>query len=238
MVIPFVRVGKVTVKVVLFQIGLIFLFISSCFAAGSGAFRVELVDAEALAKGEAFVGEADNPSAVFYNPAGLTQLKGQNQLSLGLAGLFPAVTYKNFAGAESQMVGQSFLIPNIYFVSDFGLEKFAFGLGGSSNWGTGTEWNNDSFSGYTATRSDVTNTDVMFSGAYKLTEKLSLGLSLDHDYSAVNKSKRLQQTGGTDGDFQLKGKTGGWGYRLAALYELNEHHQFGLQYRSPIEEKY
>src|SRR3954451_16152566 len=35
-------------------------------------------DAFATARGDAFVATADNPSAIYYNPAGITQLEGQN----------------------------------------------------------------------------------------------------------------------------------------------------------------
>ena len=35
-------------------------------------------DAFATARGEAFVATADNASAIYYNPAGLTQLDGNN----------------------------------------------------------------------------------------------------------------------------------------------------------------
>lgn len=222
---------------IIFTIGLIFSFPTFCFAAGSGGFRIEMVDAEALGKGVAFAGEADNASAVFYNPAGLTQLKG-NHVSLGLGLVAPSVTHESFAGVKTDMGRQEFWIPDIFVVSDFGLEKFVFGLGGSSNWGTGTEWSDTSFSRYVATRSDVNNSDLMFTGAYKVNDQLSLGLSVDHDYSVVNKSKKLLQTGGPDGDFQLKGKGHGWGHRVAMLYEFNDQHQIGLQYRSPIEENY
>jgi len=223
---------------IIFTIGLIFSFPSFSFAAGSGGFRIEMVDAEALGKGVAFAGEADNASAVFYNPAGLTQLKG-NHVSIGLGLIAPSVTHESFGGVRTDMGRQEFWIPDIFVVSDFGLERFVFGLGGSSNWGTGTEWDDTSFSRYVATRSDVNNSELMFTGAYKVNDQLSLGLSVDHDYSVVNKSKKLLQGGtGDDGDFQLKGKAEGWGYRLATLYKLNDQHQFGLQYRSPIEEKY
>lgn len=229
---------KKNTRMLFLVVGLIFLSVSISFAAGSGAFRIEMVDAEALGKGEAFVGEADNASAVFYNPAGLTQLKGKNHISLGLGLIAPSVTHETFAGAKSDLGRQEFWIPDVFVVSDFGLEKFVFGLGGSSNWGTGTEWDDTSFSRYVATRSDVTNSELMFTGAYKVNDQLSLGLSVDHDYSVVSKSKQLEQIGGADGNFQLKGKGHGWGHRLALLYEVNEQHQFGLQYRSPIEENY
>ena len=63
----------------------IFLVAPNAFAVGSGGIRVELNDSEVLAKGNAFVGQADNPSTVYFNPAGLTQLKGKNHFSGGFS---------------------------------------------------------------------------------------------------------------------------------------------------------
>jgi long-chain fatty acid transport protein len=199
---------------------------------------VELPDSEAAGKGFAFVGEASNPSAVYYNPAGLTQLKGNNHLSAGFSVLAPSASYTDFAGNETQMTRQNFPIPHLYVVSDFGLEDFVFGLGGTSSWGTGTAWADDSFAKYVATESDVKNLDTYISAAYKAGDQWSFAVSADNDYSVANKSKKLIQLGGADGDYNLKADASGWGYRLAALFKLNERHQFGLMYRSPIQEKY
>src|SRR5512141_2677713 len=41
-------------------------------------FRLPNQDPEAIARGNAFVATADNPSAIYYNPAGITQLEGNN----------------------------------------------------------------------------------------------------------------------------------------------------------------
>ena len=40
-------------------------------------FRIPNQDAEATARGNAFAATADNPSAIYYNPAGITQLSGE-----------------------------------------------------------------------------------------------------------------------------------------------------------------
>ncbi len=42
----------------------------------SNGTRLPNQNAEATARGNAFVATADNPSAIYYNPAGLTQLPG------------------------------------------------------------------------------------------------------------------------------------------------------------------
>ena len=46
-------------------------FSSRSFASG---FRLPDQDSAAMAMGGAFVGQADNPSATWYNPAGITDL--------------------------------------------------------------------------------------------------------------------------------------------------------------------
>src|SRR5260221_2755941 len=46
-------------------------------------FRNPDQDARATAQGEAYVAQADSPSAVYYNPGGLTQLQGTEMSSGG-----------------------------------------------------------------------------------------------------------------------------------------------------------
>jgi len=227
--------------IIIFSLSLaLALPIKNAYCAGSGAFRLEVPDAEALGKGAAFAAQADNPSAIYYNPAGLTQLKEKTYVSLGAAVIQPLCTYENNSGNPTDRRRQIFTIPNGFIVSDFGLEKFSFGLGASSYWGLGTYWAYDSFSKYVATRSDYFTKDVMFTGAYEINDNLSVGISADYAKSDVDKEKKLLQGGiGDDGNFRLKGKdNSAWGYRLSTLYKLNKKHNFGLMYRSPVDVKY
>src|ERR1035441_9391682 len=46
--------------------------------ASANGFALSDQDAFATARGEAVVATADNPSAIYYNPAGITQLEGSN----------------------------------------------------------------------------------------------------------------------------------------------------------------
>ena len=45
-------------------------------------------DSAATARGNAFVATADNPSAIYYNPAGITQLDS-HQVQAGVHVMFP-----------------------------------------------------------------------------------------------------------------------------------------------------
>ena len=58
--------------------------------------RIPDQDAAATARGEAFAATADNPSAIYYNPAGITQLDGQN-IRLGFYGMDLGSHFKNGA---------------------------------------------------------------------------------------------------------------------------------------------
>lgn len=227
---------------VILALGLILILpLKNAYSAGSGAFRLEAPDAEALGKGLAFAAQADNPSAVYFNPAGLTQLKDKTYLSLGAAAIQPFCTYKDASGNQTDRRRQVFTIPNAFVVSDFGLEKFSFGIGGSSYWGLGTYWSEDSFSKYVSTKSDYSTQDIMFTGAYAINDNLSIGAAADYTKSYANKKKKLNQSTwlGVDGDFQLKAKdNSAWGYRLSTLYKFNKEHSFGLMYRSPVDIKY
>ncbi|OGX35541.1 MAG: hypothetical protein A3C36_05555 [Omnitrophica WOR_2 bacterium RIFCSPHIGHO2_02_FULL_52_10] len=225
-------------KIMIFSVITVLAAAQNSFAAGSGGIRVELPDSEAFGKGSAFVGEADNPSAVYYNPAGLTQLPEGNHISGGFSILAPSVSYTDFAGNETQMTRQNFKLPHFYFVSDFGVDNWAFGVGGVSSWGLGTSFAEDSFARYNATDADITMIDSMLTAAYKFNDQLSFALGVNSVYSTVNKAKKLAQGGLADGDFNLKGKDTAWGYRLATHYKMNEHHRFGLMYRSPLPLKY
>jgi long-chain fatty acid transport protein len=209
------------------------------YAAGSSGLRVETPEAGAFGKGSAFAGEANTSAAVYYNPAGLTQLK-QAEVKEGFCVLQPMTDYDNPSKTDTtQMRRETFLIPHFYFAMPISDTKLMFGLGATSSWGTGTFWAEDSFSRYVATKSDLTNKDFMVTLAYPLTQQWSVGLSADWDDSKANLKKKIFQAGtGDDGDFQLKAKSHTGGYRLSTLYKFNEHHQAGLMYRSPMRHKF
>src|SRR5258707_8084769 len=59
----------------------------SVLKAMANGFGLPDQDAFATARGEAFVATADNASAIYYNPAGITQLDG-NQFRGGVYGLY------------------------------------------------------------------------------------------------------------------------------------------------------
>src|ERR1043165_2054255 len=110
----------------------------------ANGLRVVSQDAFASARGEAFVATADNPSAIYYNPAGITQLEGDNVRG-GLYGIFFNPTFTPPPGRVNS--GNTYeneknlaLAPNFYLTHK--LEKYpvTVGLGGYGPYGRALEW--------------------------------------------------------------------------------------------------
>ncbi|MBF0594405.1 MAG: outer membrane protein transport protein [Candidatus Omnitrophica bacterium] len=213
---------------------------SSAFAAGSGGFKVEVPDARALSMGGAFVGLADNASAVYYNPAGMIQLK-KPEVSVNLSLVQPKGRENSDVKGKTKMQQDSFLIPSMFFVSPVG-EKVALGLGATSSWGLGTNWAQDSFARYAATQTTMQNHDYYITGAYKLTEQLSFGAGVVIDDSKAIKERKINQNllggGYSDANFKLEGNDAAPGFQLSGLYKFNDRHQIGIQYVSEIHHNY
>jgi long-chain fatty acid transport protein len=178
---------------------------------------------------------ADSPAAVYYNPAGMIQLP-KSAVSVSTALLQPKSDAKPDGGGKAKMQRDSYLLPSFFSVTTLS-DRVALGVGVTSNWGLATDWGQTSFTRYNNTRFEMKNTDYLMNMAYKLTEQFSFGLGAVIDNSSVSKEKKFWQAAG-DGDFKLEGNNTAAGFMVAALYKLNERHQFGIQYKSSIRRKY
>jgi hypothetical protein len=76
--------------------------------------RLNDQDAMATARGWAFTAKADNPSAIYYNPAGITQLSGQ-QVRSGAYGLTYQMTYRRPTGGTSESERALLALPSLYY---------------------------------------------------------------------------------------------------------------------------
>jgi long-chain fatty acid transport protein len=213
----------------LIALGLIFPSVT--FASGSGGFRNETPDAGAFGKGSAFVGEANTPAAVYYNPAGLNQID-RTALSFGAAVIAPAIKYESSTGAETQARQNKYLVPHFYFVAPMIKNKLTLGLGAGSYWGLGTEWAADSFARYSGTKNELLVSNTMITVAYQVTGPWSLAVSADNTMAKGDENKIVPQDGIHDAGLSFKAKDDAWNWRVATLYKLNDRNQVGLMYRS------
>src|SRR5512134_2718085 len=117
---------------------------STSFAAG---FRLPEAGNKANAMAFAFTAQADNPSAIYFNPAGLTQLEGNNIM---LGGTYVKENGGEFTGTTPLTGGATvsetqkdldFFIPNMYYTYTSKEGWIAFGVGVFAPFGLGQEYN-------------------------------------------------------------------------------------------------
>jgi len=98
-------------------------------------------DAEAAARADTFIAKADNPAAVYYNPAGLTQLAGWN-CSGSLLGIQMRPRYRGTASGRSREAVQ--VLAQCYATFHPTNHALAFGLGLTTPFGLGIDYGADS----------------------------------------------------------------------------------------------
>src|SRR3982074_3144516 len=91
-------------------------------------FRLPNQDPEGIARGNAFVATADNPSAIYYNPAGITQLEGQ-QVRAGLYLISADTEYTSATGAKAETDATFQPVPQLYYVISLKNSPISLGLG-------------------------------------------------------------------------------------------------------------
>jgi len=217
-------------------------------AFGSG-FAINEQDAKAVAMGGAFVAQADDPAAVYYNPAGIVQLDG-TQVSLGLSLISPhtdfqtngnraAVPPAGFwgppAGTHTSIKDTSFLIPNAYLTQKYS-DSVSFGFGAFSNFGLSTQWN-DNWEGrfiVGGTKAQITTLALNPVVAFKPFDKLSLSAGPVLQNLGIELKYKASLGGTNQSSVKLSGDSWGWGYNVALLYWITDELKFGASYRSEI----
>jgi len=162
-----------------------------CFSpsiASAGAFRIFDQSASGTAQGGAFAAQADDASAIYYNPAGMTQLNGV-QTSFGALFAGGHTTYTSPAGqtVKGDFAG-SFAIPppiNLYVsanLKDVGftaLGNLSAGLGIVSPFGILYRYPDDGPFATAVTRQSLPLIDIKPTLAYKLNDQLAFGIGAD-----------------------------------------------------------
>lgn len=199
--------------------------------ASATGFRLPDQDAFATARGEAFVATADNPSAIYYNPSGITQLQGGN-LRGGFYGVYLDPSFQSPAGGTFHNENTLHAIPQLFYTYGMDTLPLSFGLGIYSPFGLSLKWPQDTGFRTIATEGTLTYITINPVVAFKVLPSLSIGAGLTANYANVDLQQGLfWPTQPFDG-FRFKGD--GWdvGYNLGALWKLNEKISIGATFRS------
>lgn len=248
-------------------------------AGGANAAAFQLAEVSTSGLGRAYAGEAaiaDNAAVIATNPALMTVFK-RAQFSTGGVYINSKVDMRgdvttkinqlnsNQKGSASKndVVPEAF-IPNLYFVAPVN-DKLALGAGMNVNFGLESEYGRGYDAGLFGGETKLSTINLNFSGAYRVTQGLSVGLGLN----AVHAKAKLDRTAGilkktvdgirsqlntlgralpqlkSTGNYltstdksvvQLQDKSAwGFGWNAGVMYQFNENNRMGLAYHSAVD---
>ena len=228
---------------------LVLLFTASTsFASG---FRLPGAGVKAMGMGFAFTAQADDPSAIYFNPAGLLQLKGQNIMVGGTyvrenGGEFTGTTpLTGGASANETQKSLNFFIPNAYYTKTTPDGYFAYGVGIFAPFGLGQEYGNANTSIF---RNQITKIDLQTivvnpTIAFKVNEYLNVGVGIDWMYAKAKLNKTPvnlgigdNTAGGNNNLYQsaLEADGNAWGYNFGLQLIPSKNVRVGFNFRSPF----
>lgn len=221
------------------------------FPAVSDAGNVDTfgIGSKATALGGAFSAYADDPFAVYYNPAGLTQID-RPTVSIGFEALNPKIKVHNYRaidgdGNKVEPYGISFsdssdnlVVPHFGFATHLWNNVY-FGIAAYIPYGLHIKWEDDTSknsAAYNGFESYYVRGVVTPTIAIKLTDKLSVGLGISFGRSDAGTQRRIYAPsipslngrvikGDLHDDFNIS-------FNAGILYKLYDNLSLGLTYRS------
>ncbi|HHF5887136.1 TPA: outer membrane protein transport protein [Haemophilus influenzae] len=250
-------------------------------AGGANAAAFQLAEVSTSGLGRAYAGEAaiaDNASVVATNPA-LMSLFKTAQFSTGgvyvdsrinmngdvdssvIINSKTNVTRDGSASARNVIPGA--FVPNLYFVAPVN-DKLALGAGMNVNFGLKSEYGDSYDAGVFGGKTDLSAINLNLSGAYRVTEGLSLGLGVNAVYAKAQVERNAGIIADSVNDNQVKlalsvlpeplknfdqylsskdksvvslqdRAVWGFGWNAGVMYQFNEANRIGLAYHSKVD---
>lgn len=216
----------------------IMLSASTAFSSG---YQLNEHGATAVSMGGAFVARAWDPSSIYFNPAGLSYVKGFNVM-LGGTLILPSTTftgpYPN--NAETKMNSLTFFPPNAYVTYNFD-NGLAAGIGVFTPEGLGTSWPQDWVGRFIITKINLQSFDINPTVSYSfMNDMVSVGAGFDYVLGSVELDKanwtQLSDSAGNPITplIHLTGNAKGTGFNFGLMLKPYEGVSLGFSFRSKI----
>jgi len=203
--------------------------------------------------GNAFAGgaaSAEDASTIFFNPAGMSRLKG-TQVVVGGSLIKPSAKFSDTGSTPAAYqttnngnggdAGSLAFVPNAYISMEMN-SKTHVGLGINAPFGLQTEYDTNWIGRFQAMKSKIQTVNLNPSVSYDVNDAVSLGAGLNYQHitgdltSAVNYSAAAGGVLGPnlEGVSTISGSDSAWGYNLGALFNVDPQTRIGIAYRSKI----
>ena len=225
-----------------FKLSLLILaiFASSLFANG---LSLNSIGTRALGMGGAFVGFANDGTALYWNPAGLA---GQtSRIYVFMTDVIPSGYYKmDAAGVDADIKNNHYISPN--FIVNYTKGKWAFAFGVYVPAGLGAEYNGDDLKNLTAPfgpydwMSKLAVINFSPGVAYQVSDKFSVGLAVNIYYGMFDLDRPYDTPMDINGDgvpdvlpqYTESSSGLGFGVTLGLKYDINSKFSLGATFRS------
>jgi len=214
-------------------------------AGNASASGFQLLEQSASGLGNAYAGSAavaENASTIFYNPAGMTQLKDR-EFSTGLVAVGTSFKFNDTGSSVGFLTGTGTggngggwgFIPNAYM--SWALNKDLYvGLGVGAPFGLKTEYDNPWVGAAQSTMFDVKTYNINPSVAYKVNDKVSIGAGLNWQRLTAEYLRQVAVVSSVTSVSPLALDLSGdsWGWNVGALFAVSPATKVGVAYRSKI----
>ena len=184
---------------------------ATVFSAGSAlaaGFALDTQTARATSMGSAMTAGVDDPSAIYYNPAGLALTQGLRVMA-GLHLIVPGVSFEP-TGGEKVTVASTPSTPPHVFASVKLSDEVAFGLGIYTPFGNTAKWPDGWVGEQLITRSQLQTFYISPSFGFKVADRLRVGIGMDFVRGVVVQERVLNFVD-SKGSLALGGATWGSG---------------------------
>lgn len=217
---------------------------------GSGSgFLIYEHGAAAMAMAGAFVSVANDPTAIFHNPAGIAFLKG-TQISVGTTLIKSSgqMTLTKWPFPQPQKTwdqDDQVYYPSNFYITQSVSQKITLGFGFFSPYGLGASWPKENQLRYLGYKDDMKTFFFNPTIGIKLTDQLSFGAGISYVYSTVL-FKLVERVdlqpyhpllGAYDVPAEMEGNGDSWSFNAGLLYRT-EKFSLGFNYRSAFDIKY
>ena len=224
------------------------LVAGSVHAAGFGLFEQ---GSKAMGMAGAFTAQADDPSAMFHNAAGLafqreSRIMGGITYITSESGEFRGAAPYPGPNATGELEPLSEFLPHAYYVRPIG-QTATFAIGTYAPFGLTTEWKNKTtFSGrYLSVLASLRVVGLYPTFAWQATPRFGIGIGAIARVSDVKLERYIPQVNPftrrvvdvanvkLDSDFDY-----GYGFNFGILHKWSDAFSWGLSYRSSIKVEY
>ena len=217
-------------------VALVVILAGGAFANG---LSLNSVGTRALGMGGAFVGLADDATAIYWNPAGLSNVQG-GFVGVYVTGISPDANYSwKFdpfgIDVTAKTNSKTYVAPNLF--ASYQTGAWTFGLGVYVPAGLGAEWNGADLvqlSGGTELdwMSEIGVVSFSPAAAYKVSDQFSIGLAVDIFYGMFDLKRPAEVAPNTYAQYSEESTGTGYGITLGLQYKINEMFTLGGSFKT------